>query len=410
LRVQAHRADRYAAEFRRADARDGTVPQDRRDEPPRPVSPDPAANTNRAFLPALTGLRGAAALWVLALHASQLLPVDAWPIVQHGWMGVDVFFVLSGFILGHVYLKDFRSFGLPTTGRFMLQRLARIYPVHITMLFAATAFAVALYFVGADVLDHPRYQPGLFVANLFMVQAWGWSDYPGFNTVAWSISAEFLAYLAFPVLAVIANRLTARTALLVAAAVLIADVAILDAVGDTLVHPTLTAPIRVAGEFTCGVFLYSVYRQGRWAGLHWGTITTVATVAFLAAASLSGSFVAVLFVPFIVIGLAYGKGPVGRFLALPAMIYLGEVSYSLYMVHRFVIETVFAPIDLTHLAASVTLGARVAVLAGALVVVAAATVLMHRYIEVPARAWMRGGLERAARRTSSFVRARLRPA
>jgi len=347
-----------------------------------------------AFLPALTGLRGAAALWVLAFHSSQELPVTPWPIVANGFLGVDVFFVLSGFILAHVYLNEMRSFRWDTSAHFYVQRFARIYPVHFVTLMMAALYAVALYLAGADVLNHPRYQPELFLANLTLVQAWGWSHDAGFNTVAWSISAEFLAYLALPLLAVYANRLNSKTALVCAFVVLTAGTAVLYALHGGNVSEIMSAPVRVGGEFACGLLLYTVYRGKLLDRLPWGIITTSATLAFLGCASLDWDYAAIAFIPAFVIGLAYGQGTVGRLLASPTLLYLGELSFSLYMVHRLTLEFVFAPIDLTYLNEVVTLPIRVALLIVAWVAVAVATVLMNRFVEVPARGWMRDGLGR----------------
>jgi peptidoglycan/LPS O-acetylase OafA/YrhL len=343
-------------------------------------------------------LRGATALWVVAFHSSQLLPLNSSPIIANGFLGVDVFFVLSGFILGHVYLDEFRSLRAGASGHFLMQRFARIYPVHFIMLMAAALYAVALYLAGADVLHHPRYQPELFIANLTLVQAWGWSQDAGFNTVAWSISAELLAYLLFPLLAVTANRLGPKTALACAFLVLASGTAALHALDARAVSPIVSAPLRVGGEFVCGLLLYTVYREKLLERLPWGAITTLATAAFVACAGTGRIYAAIFFIPPIVMGLAYGQGPVGRFLAAPTLMYLGEVSYSLYMVHRLTMEIAFAPIDLTHLNEVATLPMRVGLLIVAWVAVAAATVAIHRYVEVPARGLMRDRLAQVMQR------------
>src|SRR3954452_803959 len=85
----------------------------------------------RKNIPALTGLHGLAAAWVFLFH---LLHGEGVPVVEYGYMGVDIFFVLSGFVLSHVYL---RQGDLATAGgylRFVAVRLTRIYPLHVFML------------------------------------------------------------------------------------------------------------------------------------------------------------------------------------------------------------------------------------------------------------------------------------
>ena len=73
----------------------------------------------RRDLPALTGLRGLAALWVFVYHVFKSFAGDgaglfdnqAIPLLREGWRGVDLFFVLSGFVIAHVHLRDFERLG-----------------------------------------------------------------------------------------------------------------------------------------------------------------------------------------------------------------------------------------------------------------------------------------------------------
>jgi len=102
-------------------------------------------------LPSLTGLRGAAALWVILFHFSFLLrthlhiPLDL-PLLREGYLGVDVFFILSGFILCHVYVSSFKQYKVREHIHFLLIRLARIYPLHLAVMLA---FVLAVWLVPA---------------------------------------------------------------------------------------------------------------------------------------------------------------------------------------------------------------------------------------------------------------------
>jgi peptidoglycan/LPS O-acetylase OafA/YrhL len=99
-------------------------------------------------LPSLTPLRGIAALWVVVFHYCWHLPalhVDRYTgAVYKGYLAVDLFFMLSGFVISHVYR---RVFARQLTGQgyldFLKARVARIYPLHLTvlLLFVATALA-----------------------------------------------------------------------------------------------------------------------------------------------------------------------------------------------------------------------------------------------------------------------------
>ena len=143
------------------------------------VAPRPAMRVEH--LPSLTPLRGIAALWVVVFHFCWRFP-NAQPgdygVVREGYLAVDMFFVLSGFVISHVYKE---SFAKECTARrysdFLKARIARIYPLHLVMLMvflAAVALErAAIFFAGGSIEPVPltgeRSVAGLF-ANLAMLQ------------------------------------------------------------------------------------------------------------------------------------------------------------------------------------------------------------------------------------------------
>ena len=162
-------------------------------------------------LPTLTPLRGIAALWVVLYHycgTAQYLPnLDITPhsyIVSKGYLAVDIFFMLSGFVMAHVYHRAFsESVGQHYRG-FLVARIARLYPLHVFVLalFVATAAAsqlmtgLATGSLESMPLTGPR-SLGAIVANIFMLQGLS-AGQLSWNYPAWSISVEFIAYLALP--------------------------------------------------------------------------------------------------------------------------------------------------------------------------------------------------------------------
>jgi peptidoglycan/LPS O-acetylase OafA/YrhL len=344
-------------------------------------------------LPSLTGLRGVAALWVVSHHVLLYLPGVRFAPAELGYLGVDVFFLLSGFIIAYVHLQDFPTLSLARIGDFLSLRLSRIYPVHFVMLLAEILNAIGLSFFGISVLGNPRYEPRLLVANLLLVQAWGWTDETGFNSVSWSISAEWLGYLAFPFLALVVARFSARIAIGVAVIAIAAEVAAFLIIGvPNMDQAALYAPLRIAGEFTCGMCLHAIFRRGDQKFRHSGAVADLAFAALILCVAFRQSFLAVLCMPLIVLGLAYGRGRLAKILAAPALVYVGEISYSLYMVHRFTMGIVFTPFAMTPLAHSLPAVARNSVLVLSLVAVAGVAYLMHEYVEMPARSWLRARL------------------
>src|SRR5215467_11940251 len=129
-------------------------------------------------------------------------------LAAKGYLWVEFFFALSGFVLYLVYAsrteKFWRGRAYP---EFLRARLVRLYPLHLFMLLAILALAFVLRALAArggyvSIFDQP-YHPVLtwqsFIANLFLVQAWNLFPYLSWNGVAWFVSVEFLLCLLFPI-------------------------------------------------------------------------------------------------------------------------------------------------------------------------------------------------------------------
>jgi peptidoglycan/LPS O-acetylase OafA/YrhL len=181
----------------------------------------------RTAIDALTGIRAFAAMWVVLFHFRTeivaLLPGVS-PILSvaaAGRLGVDLFFILSGFILTYNYLDEFRTLRLRDYGRFLWLRLARIYPVHLFALAAVVAIVVAAKTIGLPVNPAHMYTTPTVVTNVLMVHAWTGMELT-WNYPAWSISAEWFAYLAFPVAALALGRVRSARLALAGAVVAIA--------------------------------------------------------------------------------------------------------------------------------------------------------------------------------------------
>lgn len=167
------------------------------------------------FIRQLTGIRLVAAVWVLLYHSQSqldtigLLSIPVLPeFIQIGRLGVDLFFALSGFILAHTYLSSLgQRLKAKKSLRFWWLRLARIYPVHLVMLLVAGFAVVAASIVTGEELNRSWLNPWDFIKNLLLIQEWGSDPQRGWNFVAWSLSMEWLAYLLFPIVALILWRM-----------------------------------------------------------------------------------------------------------------------------------------------------------------------------------------------------------
>lgn len=150
----------------------------------------------------LTGIRGIAALWVAIFHSRLVFNIPAawWKAsIEHGWAGVDLFFVLSGFILMHAHGEEFVRVGSAAWKRFLGGRLVRIYPLNFVVLLGI----VAITHGGQDValISDTRHFLAAFLATATLVTMWLPANWT-LNPPVWSLSAELVGYVAFPALAV----------------------------------------------------------------------------------------------------------------------------------------------------------------------------------------------------------------
>jgi peptidoglycan/LPS O-acetylase OafA/YrhL len=360
----------------------------------------------------LTALRFAAAAWVVSYLYWPDLTGGAMPaVVSKGYLGVEMFFVLSGFILSQVALQPFGE-GRVRYGGFLWARLARVYPLHLACLvglgmLAAAAAAAGIGLSGALV----NWQA--LPANLTLLHAWGLSPAAAWNHPSWSISAEWLAYLSFPAFAWAAWRLRERatTAVTGALILLFGAYALFEALaGFRLSEATFHwGALRIVPPFAYGCTLYLLWRSGairtRTQAIFWTAVFAALAVALAQVDAPDASLVAAF--GGLILCLAGLTSTGSRLLSGRVGVYLGEVSYAVYLV-CFPWQLVFghAAAKLLNLGEGpLPLGLWLAMLAG--VVPAAAA--LHHLIERPARTAMRGWADRGF--PSPFLRrAATRPA
>ncbi|MES2987631.1 MAG: acyltransferase, partial [Pseudomonadota bacterium] len=152
-------------------------------------------------LRALTSVRGLAAWMIVLFHirdAMPWLPHKLLAVLNHGYLAVDFFFLLSGFVIWNSYAERIREGGAAALPEFFKRRIARIWPLHIVMLGFGLALALLLNAAGRDTHDFPLSELPLHV---LLLQNWGFTSHLSWNDPAWSISCELAAYLLFPLLA-----------------------------------------------------------------------------------------------------------------------------------------------------------------------------------------------------------------
>ena len=319
----------------------------------------PSHITSRPLLEALTGLRFVAAMAVVLYHIP--LPPSVGrgliTLASRGYLGVSLFFVLSGFILTYTYIDPATGSLRGSVRAFWWARVARIYPVYLT----ALLFSLPIFVVFRLVMAAPATRPGVLLSAIMtplLLQAWWPSAATQWNTPGWSLSVEVFFYALFPIGAVwLARRRSALVlGLLVWASCLIPPVVYRAMLPDGTATPPsfdryfwLQAikfnPVSHLGELALGVAAGLGYlRRGpasiissrafAWCvpiGVTAAMIVLVAT-DWLPYALCHNGLLAPVWAA-VILRLAMGKGAVSRLLASRPAVRLGEASYALYLLH-----------------------------------------------------------------------------
>lgn len=312
---------------------------------------------------ALTGIRLFAAIWIV-LHHIQLAHKtrlaaahpDAYalvaPVLEQANRGLDLFFLLSGYVLGLNYLERLGGrFDLRAVGHYFWLRVARIWPTYLALtLLAGALVALRGWRWGSAPVDELTL--GSFVRQLFLVQLWDRPSGAGTSWAgpAWSLSAEWLAYVLFPLLALgvyaLTRRLSAR-GMVVAALLALAPM-----LTGLLVHHRFTYDFgwvpRVLCLFVAGMCVAAAVtkvtpteRQRRAAGvvapalvlgvLGWIALTETVLPGWCA------GFIAFAWLPFVVC-LSIGRGWFISVLSHRWVVLGGGASFALYLLHGPVLK------------------------------------------------------------------------
>ncbi len=353
---------------------------------------------------ALTALRGLLALWVVFYHfwndVLRLFPAteSLSPLVRMGNMAVPAFFILSGFVLAYNYGERFDRLRLSEVVRFECLRLARIYPVHLFTLLIVAAMVGVSSLAGYQLTD-AGYTTRDFVLNLFLVHTWV-PDYSfNWNYPSWSISSEWFAYLLFPLaVAGVLRHLTRLGATLVTGIALAVAIAVTICwqpwpfYGLALVVPT----------FFAGAALYWILRgrldTGDSRALRWlPEALVLAGVAAIFMLSFDGAAAALLccFLAITAVLAWLGKNCHPVWSAFPA-VFLGEVSYSLYMTHTLAQKLVYRLLPSARFE-SADLLTRLGVIGVYAILVLACCLGTYFLVESPCRQFFKRAMRRSAR-------------
>ena len=298
----------------------------------------------------LDGLRGVAALVVVCFHLFEAFATSHLDQrINHGYLAVDFFFILSGFVIGYAYDDRWKKM---KTWDFLKRRFIRLHPM---VVIGAVIGAVMFYFQGCPVWDVSKVSVGILLVATLMnallipatpgVEIRGVTEMFPLNGPSWSLFFEYIGNVLY---ALFIRRLPtgALLALVLLAAGGLAAFAILGPLGDICVGFALTGEnilggsLRLLFSFSAGLLLFRLFKPARIRGAFW--ICSLAVVALLAVPRIGGSehlwmnglfdtLCAVVVFPLLVFLGASGRTTDKTTARICK--FLGDISYPLYMVH-----------------------------------------------------------------------------
>lgn len=312
----------------------------------------------------LTSLRGVAALVVVIHHFSYYtLPKTGLTLstysnfFHNGYLWVDFFFILSGFIMTHVYARDFSAKVTSDNYRsYLLSRFARIYPLHIFILSLFVGLEILKTFLIHHSAFTGKFNLTALFANVFLLQAFDLNCPPLFwcntywNEPAWSISVEFVIYCIFPFLLFFLLRNNYKNDLLMYVSSLLGILLLV-----TFTRGNLDSIIGVPAISRCGlecvlgIITYKVYRRGNYQKYFNLNLLAIIAITWIMLImhnywhhwrSLHDWLILPGFSLLILAVSVNNKGMISKFLNSQLMLYLGTISYSVYLVHWLIQEVI----------------------------------------------------------------------
>jgi peptidoglycan/LPS O-acetylase OafA/YrhL len=311
------------------------------------------------------------------------------PIVKSLDVMVDFFFVLSGFVIAVTYSQVMGS--LRDYGSFLRRRLARVLPLHLAVLCIFICFALTNHFGVLKANHGEMLDFGALPANALLLHAWGTVGHLSFNAPSWSISAEWLVYLLFPLLLVVSQRLPLIANLTLVAASVAAIILFRNGMGlrDWTDATYDFGALRAIPTFFLGVIFAVAVKdlppsvRVPWPLVHAVFLSAIAILQFGAPREVPIAMLA-LVVPLAAMA---ERGDKPSLMQTDFMARLGDASYSVYLIHIVAAIPVLFILHKMH-ATGTPLAVASAVATYIGVVVAAR--LVYTRFEVPLRRWITG--------------------
>ncbi len=360
------------------------------------------------YIHSLTPLRGIAALWVVLFHIDvslfyrdlgALLPRTSTGIFSQGYLWVDFFFLLSGFIIAHVYGARLQAAHKPAAIKeYLWARFARIYPLHLftlLLLILSTPFIAYFFPQVVDGSWETYFAASAIPSQLLFVNAMNQHVYLSWNMVSWSIGAEWWTYVAALVLVI---GLWKKPVWLIFSVVALALIGLCLLVyllpGRNLDITFNYGFLRCLFEFIIGLGVYQFYINS-WgkAWLKWDSVFVLLmlAIALMFHFQVVDLFIVPVFV-LLLLAASYNHSRIYTLLNKPVFQYIGTISYSIYLIHGlwfFVFWFTFPLIKTDFALEQLPALFKLIYVVVFLVLTLISAHFSYRYVEVPGRRWFR---------------------
>lgn len=294
----------------------------------------------------LTSLRFIFALFVFLSHLGFLSQgrddVFSWlfdHVFYEGYIGVSFFFMLSGFVLALNYKSKISERQI-SIKQFLVARIARIYPMHVITLLVAIPLTFSPEFPITGVWFEKLMLNGFLVQSFIPFTEF----YFSFNIISWSISDELFFYCMFPLLILLLIKLQVRTRVVILFGLLLVNILLFFMLPKELHHTFLYVnPFVRIIDFIIGIALFEIYSRLKakpttwnFNYLEWGSVLLFILFFSLHEFVPESLRYAIFYWPsmcLILLVFAFQKGALSRLLSNRVLIFLGEISFSFYLIH-----------------------------------------------------------------------------
>ncbi|MGY0037428.1 acyltransferase family protein [Pedobacter sp. NJ-S-72] len=285
------------------------------------------------------------------MAVARFVPASQTMFFEKCYLMVDLFFIMSGFIMMHVYSIQFKNnIHAKSLKNFLVARFARVYPLH---LFSLLLLVVIVRWI-TDWGNPPIIfeQPADILPNIFLLQSFGVTKIYSWNIPSWSISAEWAAYLLFPIIALSINKKKAVSVILLIIFVVAAYYSIMYLLPrKNPITPSIPVPhnlnttfdygyIRGIAGFTAGILVYLIYELRAIRKAFSSDLLSLLIIVGITVSmhfSLNDGITVFLFA-MLVLSLTANNGRIANFCNRKILQFLGNISYSVYLMQIFLQE------------------------------------------------------------------------